>query len=125
MSQITDHIFAARVAASAPDWRAGLALLPTRCGNCSGVPVGDGCSHQCHNSPHYYSPERERADDVFYGDDDVRERYAADVVDAAVEAEYADHCDDATLLDNFRCTDCGIVHPFIQCAPSDPDDIPF
>lgn len=45
------------------------------CPNCGGTPMGTGCYHICHNSTHYYSAEQERADDPFYGDDDVRERY--------------------------------------------------
>jgi hypothetical protein len=56
------------------------------------------CYHICPNSPHYYSPEQERADDAFYGDDDNRERYAAtietsqyaDVDDQEYAAEEAD-----------------------------------
>lgn len=54
---------------------------PTRgtlCPNCG----ADPCYHLCHNSVAYYSPEQERYDDQFYGEDDERERYAATVADA-------------------------------------------
>lgn len=49
--------------------------MPKECPNCGGTPMGEACSHQCFNSPHYYSPEQERADEPFYGDDDINERY--------------------------------------------------
>ncbi len=50
------------------------------CSHCGGVPVGSGCYHICPNSDHFYSPEQERADDPFYGDDDIRERYAGELI---------------------------------------------
>lgn len=53
------------------------------CGNCG----ADPCYHICFNSPHYYSPEQERADDAHYGDDDIRERYAAELADMRREGE--------------------------------------
>ena len=46
------------------------------CGSC-GQPEGE-CYNLCPNSPAYYSPERERQDDMMDdGSDDHRERYAA------------------------------------------------
>jgi hypothetical protein len=43
------------------------------CSHCGANP----CYFICPNSPHYYSPEQERADDAWYGGDDVSERYAS------------------------------------------------
>ncbi len=45
------------------------------CSICGATP----CYRLCPNSEHYYSPEQERADEAFYGQDDNRERYAATV----------------------------------------------
>ena len=59
-------------------------LTKRLCGNCGANP----CYHLCFNSPYFYSPEQERYDDQFYGDDDIRERYAAETIDLAYE--YAD-----------------------------------
>lgn len=68
------------------------------------------CYHICPNSPHFYSPEQERYDDQFYGEDDHRERYAA----TAEPSQYAD--DDAGYA------------PVVVSAPVvdfDAGDIPF
>jgi hypothetical protein len=52
-------------------------IKPNDCPNC-----GPGeCYHICPNSPHYYTPEQERYDDAMDdGSDDVRERYAGEVI---------------------------------------------
>jgi hypothetical protein len=94
------------------------------CGNCGGYPIGIGCSHQCFNSTHYYSPEQERADDAFYGDDDIRERYAGEIIDAEYEMFCADQAD--AELQREREPDEGWVYiappPLL---PADDNDIPF
>jgi hypothetical protein len=60
--------------------------MPTSdCGIC-GQPPGE-CYNLCPNSPNYYSPEQERYDDQFYGEDDNRERYAAEIRDLELEGE--------------------------------------
>lgn len=89
--------------------------MSTDCSNC-GQPPGE-CYHLCFNSDHYYSPEQERADEPFYGDDDVRERYADEVIDAETEQRYADEQD-------------GIEEgwtPIVPAPilPADDNDIPF
>ena len=57
------------------------------CPTCGSTPMGSGCYHICPNSDSYYSPEQERYDDQFYGEDDVRERYAGEI-----DPEYEDYC---------------------------------
>lgn len=111
------------------------------CPICGCSPMGEGCSHQCPNSVHYYSPEQERADDAFYGDDDVRERYAGEVIDAEYEQECADLADaeqarinpnpataeeqiadlDAHYPGGFRAW----YMPNEPTSDTNPDDIPF
>jgi hypothetical protein len=63
---------------------------PTTCPECGSTPMGSTCYHICPNSDFYYSPEQERYDDAFYGDDDVRERYAADLDGLDDPADYMD-----------------------------------
>lgn len=83
------------------------------CTECGASP----CYHICPNSVHFYSPERERFEDAFYGDDDIRERYAAETFDAEVEYGEDDGADD---VDDFR-EDLSPASP----RPISPDDIPF
>ena len=92
------------------------------CSNCGGLPVGEGCYHLCHNSPHYYSPEQERLDDAHYGEDDHRERYAAELRDLELEAEY-----DALIPVTDIPVDLGDFGPVNRSAYADyqTDDIPF
>lgn len=91
-------------------------MAVSECLNCGGTPKGEGCSHQCYNSPHYYSPEQERYDDMIDdGSDDMRERYAA----TAEPSQYEDHqWDDDEFLPEPRSNVRGQV-------VNDPDDIPF
>lgn len=58
------------------------------CGICGESPIGIGCYHICPNSVHFYSPEQERADEPFYGQDDHYERYAAERRDMGLEGEF-------------------------------------
>lgn len=57
----------------------------TTCPECGQAPMGEACYHICPNSDAFYSPEQERYDDQFYGQDDVRERYSAEADPAAYE----------------------------------------
>lgn len=52
------------------------------CPECGQTPMGAGCYHICPNSDAFYSREREMADEAFYGQDDVSERYAAERLDS-------------------------------------------
>lgn len=93
------------------------------CENCTptGKPCsycgGDPCYHQCPNSQHYYSPEQERADDAFYGQDDVSERYAA----TAEPSQYADEPWDYVIAD----AETGTVIAQVTKRDITDDDIPF
>ena len=49
------------------------------CPSCGMAPMGEACYHICPNSVAYYSPAQERADEPFYGMDDVSERYANEI----------------------------------------------
>ena len=98
------------------------------CGNCGGYPVGTGCYHLCFNSTHYYSPEQERYDDAFYGDDDIRERYAGEIESMRYEGMYAD-MQDAELEEELR-KDREPDESWTYIAPppllpGDDNDIPF
>lgn len=86
------------------------------CDICGEAPVGEACYHICPNSVHFYSPAQERADDAFYGDDDIRERYAAERADLEMEAEYAD--------DSWDRAECEAVAA-AAIADSGGDDLPF
>jgi hypothetical protein len=87
------------------------------CPECGSTPMGAGCYHICSNSDHFYSPEQERYDDQFYGQDDVRERYAATAADADLCFAYPDEGEPEAASE------------FALAAPLpanvDPDDIPF
>ena len=94
-------------------------MTPTTCPNC-GQPPGE-CYHLCCFSEHYYSPEQERADEPFYGDDDIRERYAGEIIDADYEQACADQADAEIAREDDRWT-------YIYPPPTLPDstnDIPF
>lgn len=86
------------------------------CSNCG----ADPCYHQCFNSPHYYSPEQERYDDMMDdGSDDMRERYAATME----SMQYEDHQWDDDDAPNEGLQDL-FSKPSVF-VPTDPDDIPF
>ena len=95
-------------------------LTKRLCGNCGARP----CYHLCFNSPYFYSPEQERYDDQFYGEDDHRERYAAELADLELEALYdgRDGCLEST--DEPYVDDWGgePVTPVERFAPG---EIPF
>ena len=59
-------------------------MSTNNCPNCAPY----DCYHICPNSPFYYSAEQERADEPFYGDDDVRERYAGELIGLEGEPDY-------------------------------------
>lgn len=89
------------------------------CSICGASP----CYFQCPNSPEYYSPERERYDDMIDdGSDDHRERYAA----TAEASQYDDREWDEG--DTFTGNADGSVTLTTQTGGQhtyDPDDIPF
>lgn len=86
----------------------------TLCTYCGASP----CYHICPNSEHYYSPEQERYDDQFYGEDDHRERYAAERADAEAE-QYMDDFEIEAVVDPRGRL------PYPDGMPIDPNDIPF
>lgn len=58
------------------------------CKTCGSFPVGSGCYRICPNSDHYYSPEREREDDLNYTRADYEyDRWADMREDAMREAQ--------------------------------------
>lgn len=60
----------------------GNVIIPAGCTPCCGL--ADGAHYaMCPNSDEYYSPERERADEPWYGMDADRERYADMLAEAA------------------------------------------
>jgi len=64
--------------------------------------MGEGCYHICPNSNAYYSPERERQDDMMNdGSDDIRERYAS----TALDPEYEAYCDEQAAAE-FAADSC-------------------
>lgn len=77
--------------------------------------MGTGCYHICPNSIHFYSPEQERYDDQFYGEDDMRERYAGELI--GLEDDYQEDPEDF-ILDAAH-------HAAPVLPPAAPDDIPF
>ena len=83
------------------------------CSNC-GLPDGDHYN-LCFNSVHYYSPEQERQDDVHYGEDDHRERYAATAEPSQYAADEADA--DPRMYD--------VTTNWPLPNPVNDDDIPF
>lgn len=88
------------------------------CPNCG----ADPCYHICPNSPHYYSPEQERMDDAFYGQDDMSERYGGQI-DPAYEAEAADYFDDREVIEG---VDVNLLPEVGTMTVLDTtDDIPF
>lgn len=89
-----------------------MALTDTLCSNCGASP----CYHICPNSPHFYSPEKERQDDAFYGSDDVYERYAHEL-DGLEDHEDAE--EDAVHFDFLESLSPAAPRPV------DPADIPF
>lgn len=93
------------------------------CPNCGGSPMGEGCYHICHNSVHYYSPEQERHDDQFYGDDDMRERYAA----TAEPSQYWDEDETGEIIEVDEHETALVDYGRTSFPPlsDDPDDIPF
>lgn len=104
------------------------------CGICGGYPVGTGCSHQCPNSTHYYSPEQERHDDLHgYNDqyDGWGDPELAD--DAELEAEHAAWADKvnpnpATAEEQIADLDAhypGGFRAWYLPADDNHDDIPF
>lgn len=95
--------------------------MTNTCPNCGGMPMGEGCYHICHNSTHYYSPEQERYDDQFYGDDDQRERYAATTEPSQYITDEADYESFIDPLDEYT----EAVFPSPPDLSIDPDDIPF
>ena len=111
--------------------------MATECPNCGGSPMGEGCYHICYNSVHYYSPEQERQDDVHYGEDDHRERYAATAEPSQyADEEYVHHCefcgrDDTHLEEGCGCAN-GRALPSMTVGAvlkhkntDNNDDIPF
>lgn len=105
------------------------------CPECGSTPMGEGCYHICSNSTHYYSPEQERYDDQFYGDDDIRERYmeycprhgsyAGDC--GGCEADYYDSEDDPAPTPEQIADIPATAADFAPrgFTPADTDDIPF
>ncbi len=90
------------------------------CPNCAPY----DCYHICPNSEHYYSPEQERYDDQFYGDDDNRERYAATLASMEHECDIADEMEAAADPFTSHFT-WDTEHAVQQRAVDFPDDIPF
>ena len=92
------------------------------CPTCGSFPMGTGCYHICPNSIHYYSPEQERADDPHYGEDDMRERYAA-------TAEPSQYADDSYDVINHGDTDDGPDYGYGEARAiaesENTDDVPF
>jgi hypothetical protein len=84
------------------------------CPNCG----ADPCYHLCPNSSAYYSPEQERADEPFYGDDDHRERYAA----TAESSQYADYPE---IPEEFKRPEGVRLEGMWQGTVTNDDDIPF
>lgn len=84
-----------------------------QCSICGQAPVREACYHLCPNSLFWYSPEQERADDAHYGDDDMRERYAAEADDMALEGAWEAEEIPVSPAD------------FLVGVTTDSDDIPF
>ncbi len=84
----------------------------TECPSCGSTPMGSGCYHICPNSDSFYSPEQERYDDQFYGQDDMSERYAGELVGLE---DYPEDPEDFPLH---------TAPPLALAVPAD-DDIPF
>jgi len=85
--------------------------------------MGEGCYHICPNSTHYYSPEQERADDAFYGDDYNREAYGGDI-----DPEYEMFCAnqaDAELAREREPDEAWVYIAPPPLLPGDDNDIPF
>lgn len=94
------------------------------CGICGSFPVGEGCYHQCPNSIYYYSPEQEREDDAFYGDDDVRERYMEQ--HCPRHGAYAGDCGGCESEHIERESDIPVsAEDFMPATVPSDDDLPF
>lgn len=95
------------------------------CGNCGGYPIGTGCYHICFNSVHYYTPEQERRDDATYGDDDIRERYSAEMADMAYECDIADQMEAESEAPMFEVVGAAVYDVATDSLTDYSDDLPF